>query len=54
MNVPAYIIARGQRPKLLADEFTECALPRHRLRFLGVGELVLGERVNAGAQYLAI
>ena len=54
VNISGDVIARGQRPELLTDEFTECALPGHRLRFLRVGHLMLGERVNGVAQYFAV
>jgi hypothetical protein len=54
VNKPGDVVARGKRPQLLADELTECALPRHRLRFLRVRKLILGERVNGVAQHFAV
>ena len=54
VDIPGDVVARGQRPELLADEFTKSALPRHRLRFLRVGQLVLGKRANGFAQYFAV
>jgi hypothetical protein len=54
VNISGDIVFRRQRPQLLADEFSQSALTRHCLRFLGVGELVLRERVNGIAQYLTV
>jgi len=51
VDIPGDVVARGQRPELLADEFTKSALPRHRLRFLRVGQLVLGKRARNTSRY---
>src|SRR5262245_40686607 len=54
VDISGDVVARRQRPELLADEFTEGAFRRHRLRFPRVGERILGVRVNGVAQYFAV
>ena len=54
VNISGDIVARRQGPQLLADEFSQSALARHCLCFLGVGELVLRERLNGIVEYFAI